>query len=148
MTRRNLKPAVTTPAEWIARETLPRHEDIKLYPYRCPAGKLTIGCGRNLEDLGISRNEAIYLLDHDIRRVRLELEKAVPAYLALSDRRQAALIDMCFNLGLSRFLQFKKMLTAVHAGNFPLAADEMLSSRWAKQVGQRAQTLAAMMREG
>ena len=126
---------------------LPRHEDIKLYPYRCPAGKLSIGCGRNIEDLGISRNEAIYLLDNDIRRVRLELEKAVPAYLSLSDRRQASLIDMCFNLGLSRFLQFKKMLAAIYARNYAKAADEMLSSGWAAQVGNRALTLANMMRE-
>lgn len=139
---------MTTPAERIARETLPRHEAIMLYPYRCPAGKLTIGCGRNIEDLGISRDEALNLLDHDICRVRLELEKAVPAYLALSNQRQAALIDMCFNLGLSRFLQFKKMLAAIEAGDYAAAAAEMLASRWAEQVGKRAVTLAKMIKEG
>ena len=139
---------MTTPAEHIARETLPRHEAISLYPYRCPVGKLTIGCGRNIDDLGISRDEALYMLDNDIRRVRLELEKAVPSYLALSDRRQAALIDMCFNLGLSRFLRFKKFLAAIEARDYAEAAAEMLASRWAEQVGKRAVTLAKMIKEG
>lgn len=124
------------------------HEGLRLTPYRCTAGKLTIGVGRNLDDNGISITEAKILLRNDILATRLRLEKAVSGFLALSPRRRRALIDMCFNLGLPRFLQFKNMLAAVVAGDFNRAADEMLASAWANQVGQRAQTLATMMREG
>ena len=124
------------------------HEDIKLKPYRCSAGKLTIGVGRNLDDNGITKAEAMMMLRSDILDARLRLEKVLPGFLALSLRRRRVLIDMCFNLGLPRLLQFKKMLAAVVARDFNLAADEMLSSAWATQVGQRAKTLATMMREG
>lgn len=124
------------------------HEELRLKPYRCPAGKLTIGVGRNLEERGISRDEAFYLMRNDIMRVELELEKALPCYLSLSSRRRAALVDMNYNLGLTRFLEFKRMLAFIAAGDFDNAAGEMLSSRWATQVGRRAQTLSSMMREG
>ncbi|MBU4274000.1 MAG: lysozyme [Planctomycetes bacterium] len=124
------------------------HEDLKLKPYRCSAGKLTIGVGRNLDDNGITKTEAMMMLRSDITSTRFALEKAVPGFLGFSIRRRRALIDMCFNLGLPRFLQFKQMLAAIKVGDFNRAAEEMLSSVWAKQVGQRAQTLATMMREG
>jgi lysozyme len=125
-----------------------KHEGIMTIPYRCTAGKLTVGVGRNLDDVGITRDEAVYLLRNDIARVKLELEVVVPTFLELSHGRQNVLIDMCFNLGLSRFILFKKMIAAVIAGDFSTAADEMLASKWAEQVGKRATTLAMMMREG
>lgn len=129
-------------------QQLIKHEDLRLKPYRCPAGKLTIGVGRNLDDNGISKAEAMVLLRNDILATRFSLEKVLPGFLALSPRRRMALIDMCFNLGLPGFLRFKHMLAAIVAGDFNRAADEMLSSDWANQVDQRAQTLATMMREG
>jgi len=129
-------------------QQLIKHEDLRLKPYRCTAGKLTLGVGRNLDDSGITKAEAMMMLRNDLTRTRFGLEKVFPGFLGLSRRRRMALIDMCFNLGLPRFLQFKKMLAAVVARDFSLAAEEMLSSAWAKQVGQRARTLATMMREG
>ena len=129
-------------------QQLIKHEDLRLKPYRCTAGKLTLGVGRNLDDSGITKAEAMMMLRNDLTRTRLGLEKVFPGFLGLSRRRRMALIDMCFNLGLPRFLQFKKMLAAVVARDCSLAAEEMLSSAWAKQVGQRARTLATMMREG
>ena len=124
------------------------HEGISLKPYLCPAGKLTIGVGRNLDANGISSAEAMLMLRGDILVARLSLEKVLPGFLALSPPRRRVLIDMCFNLGLPRLLGFKKMLAAVLAKDFNRAADEMLASAWSTQVGQRAQTLATMMREG
>ncbi len=44
-----------------------RHKGLKLKPYRCTAGKLTIGVGRNLDDCGISQTEAYVLLENDIQ---------------------------------------------------------------------------------
>ena len=129
-----------------------KHEDLRLKPYRCSADKLSIGVGRNLDDNGITRIEAMVMLRNDITSTRFALEKAVPGFLGFSAQRRRALIDMCFNLGLTRFLQFKQMLAAIRMGDFCGAADEMLNSKWASQVGkepgQRAHTLATMMREG
>jgi lysozyme len=127
---------------------LRRHEGWKLKPYRDTTGKLTIGCGRNLDDVGLSDDEVQLLLDHDITRVWQECVANIEGFGALDDVRQHVLLDMCFNLGLSRLLHFVKLLAAVARRDFDDAAREMLDSRWATQVGDRAQTLAQMMRTG
>lgn len=124
------------------------HEGKRSKPYRDSVGKLTIGIGRNLDDSGLSDSEILYLFHNDILRVSMELEGAFPWFVRLSEHRQHALIDMTFNLGLSRLLGFKRFLTAMAAGDFNRASVEMLDSKWAGQVGLRAQTLATMMVEG
>lgn len=128
------------------KDQLILHEGLKLEPYQCTAGKLTIGVGRNIEDIGITEDEARYLLDNDILRVCDELDRAVPWWRNLSDVRQRVMVDMVFNLGMSRFLQFKNFLAAVEAEDWDTAAEEMLDSRWASQVGQRANRLSQGMR--
>ena len=129
------------------KDQLILHEGLKLEPYECTAGKLTIGVGRNIEDIGITEDEARYLLDNDILRVCDELDRNLPWWRDLSDARQRVLVDMVFNLGISRFMQFQNTIAAIESGDYDKAADEMLDSRWADQVGQRAKTLSRMMRE-
>lgn len=149
-------------------QSLIHHEGLRLHPYRCPAGKLTIGVGRNLEDPGLSsaeieylgldgsrkikdgitEEEAMYLLEHDIQRVIKELQSAFIWFGDLSAPRQVALIDMAFNLGFPRFCGFKRMLAALTRGNYETAAAEMLDSKWRRDVGQRVEDLARMVREG
>ena len=126
-------------------ELLTLDEGERLKVYRCPAGKLSIGVGRNLEDLGITEEESEYLLDNDIRRVESELDREFSWWRTLSDVRQAVLADMNFNLGISRFRRFKKMLAALEAGNWPEAAVQMRRSKWATDVKQRADRLIRMM---
>lgn len=123
-------------------------EDIKLRPYRDSVGKLTIGVGRNLEDVGISRQEAMGMLSNDIARASADLDRVFPWWTQLSEARQRALCNMCFNLGLTRLMGFQRMLAALQVGHFDEAASEMLSSKWAKQVGARATRLATLMRNG
>lgn len=127
------------------KELLTLHEGLELKAYKCTAGKITIGVGRNVEELGITHDEAMYLLSNDIQRVVDELLANVDCYNSLSDVRKSVLIDMCFNLGISRFLQFKNFLAAVERGDWTDAAREMLDSRWATQVGQRSVRLSEMM---
>ena len=129
-------------------EQIKRHEGLRLKPYRCTANKLTIGYGRNIEDAGISEDEAELLLSNDLVRCAKEVEKHVKAFNKLNDARQSVLINMCFNLGINGLLKFKKFLTAVNDGFFDLAAKEMLDSRWAKQVGSRAIELSEQMKTG
>lgn len=129
-------------------ELLKRHEGRRLFPYKCTAGKLTIGYGRNIEDTGISEEEAEFMLQADIERCILELVDRTDYFIALCEPRQTVLINMVFNLGWSRFSRFKKMLKAVRDGDYPLAAVEMLDSKWADQVGGRAKELASIMSRG
>ena len=120
-------------------------EGLRNTVYRCPAGKLTIGIGRNLEDRGISDAEATYMLRNDIRAFRRELTQMWPWFTRLSSVRQAVLVDMAFNLGVAGLSTFKKMLTATGCGYYSMAAEEMMDSKWAKQVGKRAERLSVMM---
>ena len=128
-------------------EQLILHEGLRKKPYRCTEGKLTIGVGRNLDDKGISKEEALFLLRNDIHEVMDALEKH-EWYLALDPIRQKVVIDMAYNLGVGGLLKFRKMIAALEYGDYEGAADQMLDSRWAEQVGMRATRLAEMMRSG
>lgn len=117
-------------------------------PYKCPADKLTLGYGRNIEERGISSSEAEFMLLNDIQDLNHELRTAVVGWTALDDVRRAALVNMAYNLGMPRFKGFKKMLSALAVQDYRTAAAEMLDSKWAKQVGSRAQELAEQIKTG
>lgn len=123
-------------------------EGVRLKPYRDTAGKLTIGIGRNLDDRGISMSEATAMCENDINAVCNELDREIPWWKQMSEARQLVFANMLFNLGLVRFKGFKGMLARAKEGRYSEAADEMLDSKWAKQVGMRAARLAMMMRKG
>lgn len=132
----------------LLRAELVRDEGLRLKPYRCTAGKLSIGVGRNLDDVGISKSEALAMLDADIERTAAELDRRLPWWRHLDEVRQRVVLNMAFNLGVSGLIGFRRTLAAISAGKFEDAASEMLRSKWAEQVGERAQRLAAMMARG
>ena len=99
-------------------EELKRDEGVVLTLYQCSAGKNTIGVGRNLDDRGITDDESDYLLSNDIDICIEELTNAFPWFVDLSDTRQRVMVNMCFNLGLSRLMGFKNFLAAMEAGDW------------------------------
>lgn len=123
-----------------------KHEGLMLKPYRCPAGKLSIGYGRNLEDCGISQEEADYLLLNDIEKAEKELKNNFKWVESIDFERYYALVELVFNMGIARFKGFKKMLGACEKGEWSKASDELLDSLYAKQVGKRAKTLANILK--
>ena len=128
-------------------ENLKRHEGLRLKPYLCSEGKITIGFGRNLEDMGISEKEAEMLLMSDIQRCYEELD-VFSWFHDLDQVRQEAMVNMLFNLGLPTFLEFKRTLKFMAEGAYSQAAEEMLDSKWVRQVGDRASELAYMVETG
>jgi len=124
------------------------HEGLELKPYQCTAEKLTIGVGRNIEDRGITEDEARYLLKNDIKIVEDELLEKKPVVAGLDAVRQRVLVDMGFNLGIPTLLKFQNMWTAIEEEDFETAAEEAMDSRWAKQVGRRAERLCQAMATG
>jgi len=127
-------------------QTIREHEGFRAGMYRCPAGYNTIGYGFNL-DVGMSRAEAEALL-----RARLEtVEKGLrlyPWFAPLAVRRQRALLEMGYQLGLAGLAGFTRMLSALAVDDYELAAEEMLDSKWAEQTPVRALHCATLMREG
>jgi lysozyme len=126
-------------------EQLVRHEGLKLTPYFCTANKLTIGVGRNLEANGISKAEAMFMLENDIVKVMNELDDQLPWWKELSTVRQHVLVDMAFNMGTFGLMKFQKTLQAIKEERYADAAAEMLDSKWADQVGNRAVALSRAM---
>jgi lysozyme len=116
-------------------------------PYKCPTGHLTIGYGHNLEN-GISKEAAEFILEQDMAAAEKSVTKQFAWWKRLNEVRQFVLVDMCFNMGLGKLCTFKKMLSAMQRGDYTAAANEMLNSRWAVQVGRRAKELAEMMKTG
>lgn len=123
------------------KDVLIEHEGLRLKPYRCTADKLTVGVGRNLEDVGISRDEAMYLLGNDIARVTSELDDRIPFWNNLSPNKQIVLASMAFQLGVNGLMQFKNMLAAVERGDDVAVAKEMRDSRWYTQTPNRVNDL-------
>lgn len=139
------------------------HEGLRLEPYRCTRGKLTIGIGRCIdtnpfttEELiaigdwghGITREAAYMLCKNDIKKSVEDLRKNVPFFDKLDNERQYALIDMCFQLGINGLLKFKKMLSAMGVGNYREASRQCLDSEYAKQTPRRANEIANCIEKG
>jgi lysozyme len=129
-------------------EQLTRDEGCQLTVYTCPTGHLTIGVGRNLEATGVSEAEAGMLLANDIARVTGEITEALPWTQRLDEARFGVLQNMAFNLGTAGLMDFTHMLAAFKAGDWETAADELLDSTYADQVGDRADRLAEQTRSG
>ena len=127
------------------KEQLIRHEGLRLTVYDCPAGYKTIGVGRNIEQKGITEDEALYLLGNDIEYFTEQLEENLIGFQELSENKKAVLVNMAFNLGVNGLLKFKNMLAAITEERWEDASAEMLNSRWADQVGNRAIELAEAM---
>ena len=144
------------------------HEGLELLPYKDSLGIDTIGIGRNLEhrglseeelvhigkdisdicEWGITKEQAYYLAENDIKIVEEEVCKAHPCVVELDEIRQRVIIDMAFNIGVPRLNKFVKMWKAIDEQDFAEAKVQMLDSRWANQVGNRAVRLSNAMETG
>ena len=125
-----------------------RDEGFRALPYKDSRGILTIGYGRNLRDVGISEDEAGYLAQNDLAYCYAKLSAVLPIFLKLDAPRQYVLTNMCYNIGISALIKFKNMLTALEVSDYDKAADEMKSSIWYSQVGDRAVRLCDIMKNG
>lgn len=128
-----------------------RDEGMRLYAYMDSRGYWTIGVGRLIDQRAggrITHAEAEMFLQNDIKSCEEDLDRRLTWWRKLSEPRQRVLLNMCFNLGIQGLLGFKRTLTAIRAGEYDKAAEYMLESRWAQQVGKRAHRLAEQMRTG
>ena len=126
-------------------ESLREEEGWSSTIYKCSENKMSLGYGRNVDPdggIGISREEGEFMLANDVRRTIAELENAFPMFGDLDQPRTAVLIELCFQLGLPTLRKFTNMLAGLWAGDNDRAADELLDSRYARQVPARARRYA------
>lgn len=127
---------------------LERDEGLRLKPYADSKGIETIGIGRNLRDVGITREEAYHLLANDIERAVADLDQFLPWWRRLDPVRQRVLVNMTFNMGIGELRKFNATLAMIERGQYSNAASHVLTLPWATQVGVRANRLAEMLRVG
>lgn len=132
------------------KQQIKSDEGYSSYLYKCPAGKLTIGYGWNIEDNGIPQEVADLLFEYSFEHAKRDAAQFIGpmAWSQLNEVRRGALINMAFNLGLPRLRAFKQFRHYLQQGDYQKAAVEMQDSNWFHQVGDRAKRLVAQMREG
>ena len=130
------------------KASIKKHEGFKQFPYHDTKNKITIGYGHNLSDVGLKESECDLLLSNDIFTATYELYHFIPWAQNLDDVRKAVMIEMTFNIGIEKVLQFRKLLDALQNKDYQQAAKEMLDSEWAKEVGNRAHDMAYSMESG
>ena len=135
-------------------DSIKRHEGFSPTAYRCPTGRLTIGFGRCVDPdepgTGITEEEAEDLLANDLIAFEAAARRVVGdnIWSLLNQVRREALIEMCFNMGAGNLAKFKRMINALMAEDYEGAATQALDSRWADQVGKRADRIAERIRTG
>lgn len=130
-------------------ESVKKHEGLRLKAYQDSEGVWTIGYGTNLQTLTIDKNLADLWLRQKLEEAVREVS-SLPCYDTIKNDfvRKDVLIEMIYNLGFNGLMKFKNTIKKINERDWEGAAKEMLSSKWASQVGGRAQTLAARMRTG
>ena len=127
---------------------LRRDEGVRRFAYWDTTGHLTIGVGHNLSAVGLSDAAIEFLLIEDLRDTEAELDLRWPWWRDLDGVRQRVMCNLCFNLGATKLATFVRFLAAVQAGSYQVAAHELASSLWHRQVGERAVRLEGMMIRG
>jgi len=139
----------------LLRNRIKLHEGLRLEPYLCPAGAWTIGYGHKIRKhekfMRLTIDKAERLLDADIETAEAEARSLFPesTYKNFTKNRRDVLTELVFNLGLTRFRGFKRMISAINGGDWQQAAAELEDSKWYRQVGpNRGNTLVDLLREG
>ena len=144
------------------RDLIKQHEGFSSVPYKCPAGKRTIGWGHNIDAHPLPKDIEGYLfangyilpehaerlLSDDLRMAEEDCQRAYFGFNGFSEARRIALADFMFNVGIVVAMKFKNMRKAIIDGDWGRAADEMFNSRWREQVGDRAAEIIGMVRQG
>ena len=129
---------------------LHRDEGSVRHAYQDSEGLWTIGVGHLIDERrggGISKDVERYILDEDVAAVVAALDIHMVWWRSMPEAAQRALANMVFNLGLNGVAGFKRMVSALERKDYAKAADEALDSKWATQVGERADRIADLYRE-
>lgn len=126
-------------------QMLERHEGYRSTPYLDSVGVQTIGIGHNLTK-PLSRNAILQILRDDLADATDDCLHAFPWFSELSEPRQRAMLNLCFNLGLPKLQKFPRFLAAMSLGEYETAANELQNSLWFKQVGNRGPEVVGLIR--
>lgn len=123
-------------------------EQFRRHPYEDAKDSLAVGYGLNLTFEGLDEDEAAWLLQSKLKK-RFAALSDYPWFAALSAGKQAAILELSYQIGVRGLLRFKKAIAAMAVRDYETAAAELLDSRWAKaQTPDRASRVVARFRAG
>jgi lysozyme len=125
------------------KEHIKEHEGFSKLAYECPHGFITIAWGRNLETTGINKDEAEILLDNDVNDCIADLKRVIKNFDNMPGKAQLVLIDLVYNMGLSKLLGFENFLDSLECGKYEEAAEHLLDSKYARQLKRRSRINAS-----
>jgi lysozyme len=138
------------------REEIAADEGIKHEIYLDHLGLPTFGIGHLVldsdpehgEPVGtpVSEERVVEAFDSDVETVLADCEELYDDFAELPEEVQLIIANMMFNMGRPRLSKFKGMKAGVDARDWNKAADEMVDSRWYRQVPNRAERLVERMR--
>jgi lysozyme len=129
-----------------AKKMLLVDEGLRLKPYKCTAGKTSIGCGRNLDDVGISQRVADIMLEEDLQVAEKACRRIFPdLFDQWGENRRLGWVNLAFNLGYNRLIQFRNTLRAARIEDWDEVEKGLRASLWFKQVGKRAERVIGMV---
>ena len=125
-------------------------EGVAQYMYLCPSGYPTIGVGRRVDrgGRGLHMDEIDLMLENDVNDAIAFLQQTFEQWDSFADRRKAALINVVHQVGFRGLLGFKKMVAAIHAGDWATAADELLDIDMGRKFPDRTMRRSAELRLG
>ena len=127
-------------------EQIKDHEGFSSTVYECTEGYDTIGYGFAIKDLELTEEIAEDILIGKLSKLRLRLCKTFDWFLDTPEVVQEVIMNMCYQMGLSGFSQFKKTIYYLETEQYEEAADEMLDSLWHKQTPSKSQELSDVIR--
>ena len=115
--------------------------------YKCTQGYDTIGYGFAVKDLILDEDVAEIILQRKLEALTERIELNMPFVKDLPESVKDVVIEMCYQIGLSGFMKFKKTIAFLRLRKFQEASVEMCDSRWYSQTPNRARKLAKIVRE-
>ena len=122
------------------KDMLIRHEGLVPFPYKDSSNppKITIGVGRCIESVGITEDEALYLLHNGVEGVLDELDQSWNIWRTFKPEAQMVCIDLVFNMGIVGWMRFVQTRYHMENGDFLAASEELLRSKYARQLPSRS----------
>lgn len=129
------------------RDSVKLHEGYRSRAYKDSVGVWTVGYGQNLQVLEIDEPLAAEWLDKELAKAT-KFAETLPEWAVLDPVRRDVVVEMIYNLGERGYALFQNTRRAMQEGRYDRAAAGMRASKWAGQVGRRADRLVAQMEKG
>ena len=127
-------------------EKIKEHEGFRDRVYKCSEGFDTIGYGFAIKDLVLDEDIAEMILERKQKKLTDAIRSKIDWFDDSPKKVQDVITNMCYQIGLSGFLKFKKTFYYLETEQYQEASEEMLDSLWARQTPNRAKELSKIIR--